>query len=479
MNKQSQHYEHSGRKVIAHGTVVADYGVFQAHIVIENGRVVGLSADENALRDADEIIDATGLHIFPGAIDMHAHFEDPGHTEREDFTTGTMAAAAGGITTVLEHPLTYPPTTTVELYREKRAMAESKSIVDFALWGALTRPSLSHMQGQFAEGAMGFKAFMPLSEPDYPPVTDAELLEGMSVAASLGALVLVHAENEDLMSANRKRLQKQGRNDPQALHEWRPPIVEEEAVHRALFFAARAGARIQIVHVSSPVSVDLVSEARAAGVQATVEVCPHHLLLDLDDLDALGPYGYSAPALRDRELVELLWDQVLDGSIDSLVSDHAAYTPEQKDVGWEDLFATPLGCQVIQETVPLVLSEAVWKRGMSLDAFARFSATNAARTAGLYPKKGTIVPGSDADLAIYDLESEWSVNAKNQQFSKNPTSPFEGRSVKGRLICTLVRGVSVFANGEIMVEPGFGKFLRSQTEQDRRTLECLQDGGTR
>jgi allantoinase len=190
-----------------------------------------------------------------------------------------------------------------------------------------------------------------------------------------------------------------------------------------------------------------------------MEVCPHHLLLDLDDLVRLGPYGRCAPALRDRSLVERLWEHVLSGNADCLVSDHAPYTRAEKEPGWDDVFAAPLGLQVLQESVPAVLSEAVHVRGMSLDAFVRFSATNAARIVGLYPRKGTILPGSDADLVVWDLDAEWTVDTASQQLSKNPWSPFDGRTVRGRVVRTLVRGETVYYDGEIRVEPGYGRFL--------------------
>jgi dihydroorotase-like cyclic amidohydrolase len=269
----------------------------------------------------------------------------------------------------------------------------------------------------------------------------------------------VHAESDSLLQASLARMHAAGRRDPLAHHESRPPFVEEEAVHRALFLAAHADVRIQIVHVSSPGSAELVRRAKAEGQRATMEICPHHLLLDLDDLVRLGPYGRCAPALRDRPLVERLWDYVLDGTADSLVSDHCAYTIEEKEPGWDDIFAAPLGCQVMQETVPLVLDEAYHRRGMPLDAFARFCSTNAARTIGLYPRKGTILPGSDADLALFDLETEWTVDARSQQLSKNPWSPFDGRTSRARCVRTLVRGTTVHRDGEIVAAPGSGRFL--------------------
>jgi len=462
----------SGRRtVVAGGTIATPAATFRADLAIEDGRIAAI-ADPGGAGPSDELIDAAGLVVMPGAIDMHAHFEDPGHTEREDFTSGTMAAAAGGFTTVMEHPLTYPPVTTAELYREKREMARQKVVVDFGLWGALTAPSLPEIAGQWQEGAPGFKAFMPVSDPSYPNVSDAEFLDGMRRVQKLGGLVLVHAENDSLLQDGLARMAAAGRRDALAHHEARPPFVEEEAVHRALFLAAHAGVRIQIVHVSSPVSAELVRREKAEGRPATMETCPHHLLLDLDDLVRLGPYGMCAPALRERRLVERLWDAVLDGTADCLVSDHCAYTLEEKEPGWENIFAAPLGCQVIQETVPLVLDEAVHRRGMALDAFVRFSSTNPARIAGLYPRKGSLLPGADADIVLYDLDSEWVVDAKSQQFSKNPWSPFDGRRARARVVRTLVRGETVYADGEILARPGSGVFLsRSDDHSLRTTLE--------
>lgn len=450
----------NGKRVaVTGGTLATDYGVFRGDLFVEDGRIARIAYEGDGTRDCDEVIDATGLYVFPGAIDPHAHFEDPGHTEREDFTTGTMAAAAGGFTTVIEHPLTYPPVTTAELYREKREMAKRKVVIDFGLWGALTPPSLPEMREQWQEGAGGFKAFIPFSEPAYPHVTDAELLAGIEEVKSFDGLVLVHAENDSLLRANIERMQRAGRRDVLAHHESRPPFVEEEAVQRTLFFAAHVGVRIQIVHVSSPASAELVRTAKAAGQRASMEICPHHLLLDLDDLVRLGPYGRCAPALRERALVERLWNHVLDGTADSLVSDHCAYTVEEKEPGWDDIFAAPLGCQVIQETVPLVLDEAVHRRGMSLEAFVRFSSTNTARITRMYPRKGTILPGADADLVLYDLDADWMVDARRQQFSKNPWSPFDGRRCRSRVVRTVVRGETVYADGEIHPTPGFGRFL--------------------
>ena len=271
--------------------------------------------------------------------------------------------------------------------------------------------------------------------------------------------MLVHAENDAILRAGIDRMRSAGRRDLRAHLEARPAVAEEEAAHRALYLARHCGARLQVVHTSSPVTVDLVSAARAHGQVATAEVCGHHLLLDADDFLRIGPAACCAPPLRDRPLVEQMWERVRAGEIDCLVSDHGAYTVQEKRRGLEDIFEAPLGCQDVQETVPAVLSEAHHRRGMALDAFARFSSTNAAKIAGLYPRKGTILPGSQADLVVWDLAGEWTVDASVQQFSKNPWSPYDGRRLRARVLRTIVAGQTVFADGQILVEPGHGQFV--------------------
>ena len=377
------------------------------------------------------MIDARGLVVLPGAIDPHAHFEDPGHTEREDFTTGTMAAAAGGFTTVFEHPLTYPPVTTVDLYTAKRDMAAEKVVIDFGLWGALTAPRSPTSRASGARARRASRRSCRARTRRTRTSATTRCSRACATVAGLGGLVLIHAENDALLHGNIGRLRAAGRTDMLAHHESRPPFVEEEAVHRALFLAAHAGVRVQIVHISTPVSAGLVAAARARGVAASAEVCPHHLLLDLDDAVRLGPLGLlrAAAARRARSSRAVGARPGRRRRLPGLRPLGLHARGEGARLGRH--LRRPLGCQVIQETVPVVLSEAVHRRGMALDAFARFSATNAARILGLYPRKGTIRPGADADLAIWDLDAEWTVDPQAQQFSKNPWSPFAGRRCAG------------------------------------------------
>ena len=299
---------------------------------------------------------------------------------------------------------------------------------------------------------------MPISDPSYPNVTDAEFLEGMRRVKELGGLVLVHAESDSLLQDGIARMAAAGRRDPLAHHEARPPFVEEEAVHRALYLAAHAGVRIQIVHVSSPVSADLVRREKADGRPATMEICPHHLLLDLDDLARLGPYGVLCAgaarpgargaavglrARRDRRLPRLR-PLGLHARREGARLGRTSSTP---------FWAARSSRRPCRSCSTRPTTGAACRSTRS----SRFSSTNAARIAGLYPRKGSLLPGADADLALYDLEGEWVVDAKSQQFSKNPWSPFDGRRVRARVVRTVVRGETVYADGEIVAEPGFGR----------------------
>ena len=339
-------------------------------------------------------------------------------------------------------------------------MAKRKVVIDFGLWGALTAPSIPEIAGQHEEGAGGFKAFMPISDPSYPHVDDAEFLDGMREVKAVGGLVLVHAENDSLLQAGLARMKAEGRTDPIAHHESRPAFVEEEAVHRALYLAAHAGVRIQIVHVSSPVSAELVQREKLRGRPATMEICPHHLLLDLDDLVRLGPYGVCAPALRERALVERLWAHVLDGTADCLVSDHSAYTAggEGARLGGHLRGAARLpgdpgdGAAGARRGLPPPGYAARRVRPLLVDQRRRASPAS-------IPRKGTLLPGRDADIAIYDLDAEWRSTPRSQQFSKNPGRRSTAAGVRARVVRTLVRGETVYADGEILAEPGSGRFL--------------------
>ncbi|MEU6663121.1 allantoinase AllB [Streptomyces sp. NPDC046821] len=426
-------------------------------LLVADGRVHAITPPHTPF-DATRTIDATGLHAIPGAIDLHVHFDVPGISLEEDFHTGTRGAAAGGITFVVEHPFSDPPTTTAARYAAKRDQAANGAVVDFGLWGALTEPSLAEMEGQHALGAPGFKAFLPENDMDFPPATETDLLTGMATAARLGAKVLVHAEDPGALADGEARLRADGRTDLAALLEARPPDTEVTAVRHVLRLAQQTGCAVHLVHLSTPEAVDLVTQARRRGLDATCEVTAHHLLLDADDLPQIGGFGVCAPPLREAHHVERLWQQLQAGHIQAIVSDHCPYDRADKLAAADDVFNCPFGIQSIQEYVPLVLGEAL-RRGIGLEQIVPLMTSGPAHICGAAGSKGSLRPGMDADFALLDLNSPWEIDAENQQHTVERWSPYDGRSCRVRVARTVVRGRTVAIDGDIVVPRGAGRFM--------------------
>ncbi|WP_067177427.1 dihydroorotase [Microtetraspora niveoalba] len=442
---------------VAGGTILTPGGPVAATLLVDGGRVRETVPPGTPVRAA-EVIDASGLHVMAGAIDLHVHFDVPGISFEDDFNAGTRGAAAGGVTFVVEHPFSDPPTTTAARYADKSARAAAGAVVDFGLWGALTGPSLREMAGQHALGAPGFKAFLPDNDMDFPPATEADLLTGMATAARLGARVLVHAEDRETIAVAETRLRARGRTDIAALLEARPPSAEIEAVRGVLEAARRTGCAVHLVHLSTPEAVDLVAQARAAGVDATCEVTAHHLLLDEDDLRRVGGFGVCAPPLRDAGRVAALWDRVRAGLVQAIVSDHCPYGRADKLKGSADVFACPFGIQSVQEYMPLVLSEAL-RRGVALTRIVPLFTEGPARVCGVDGSKGVLTPGMDADIVLLDLNRPWVISAERQQHAVERWSPYDGRACDVRVVRTLVRGRTVATGGDVVAPPGWGRFV--------------------
>jgi allantoinase len=446
----------STRSVIANGTVVTEAGEEEVDVVVEDGVIAAL------LRETDHIdamrIDATGSTVLPGGVDIHTHLREPSQIDREGFFTGTSAAVAGGITTVGEMPQAQPLVQDLDTLSLKRRLAEKNSICDFALYAAAVGQTPAELEALREAGVSAMKAYMCDSSPGYPRLDDGKMLDCMDTLAELDVPLIVHAENNELLGAGLARMAASGRADPLAHAESRPPIVEIEAIARVVRFAEHTGARLHVAHVSTPEGAAIVRDAARAGARVTCETCPQYLLLDHEDLARLGTWARCAPAIRAREDVERLWDFVLDGSILSLGSDHSPYTIAEKQAGLHDIFKAPLGLNVIQVMLPAVLDEAVNHRGMSIAAFARMTATGPSEVIGLGHRKGSIRVGADADLAIWDMNAEWTVTAE-RLFSKHRWTPLEGRRVRGRVRTTIRRGEIVYDDGAIHGQPGGGRFI--------------------
>ncbi len=431
--------------VIYGGTVVTHDGQFRADVVIADERIVSLTLDASDV-EADQRIDATGLLVMPGGIDVHTHFREPEEFTKEGFLAGGQGAAAGGITTVIEMPQADPTTVTVEQYQAKRNQVSKTALVDMALWAGIVGQPLQdekQLRDLATTGAVAYKSFMASSSPSFPAVDTTALHWAMTIIAETGMPYGLHAEDDNLVLSGLKRMQDAGRTDPMAHAESRPPLVEAVAVAEALYLAEITGCWVHICHCASADALRLIAEARAKGVRVTVETCPQYLALNTDDLVTLKGYGRCAPALRYQDEVDRIWEYVLDETIDVICSDHCGFTKEQKDAGEEDIFRVPMGLAGIQTLLPVFYDTAVRARSMNASQFVRQIATNPAQIFDLYPRKGTIAIGSDADVIIFDPERSWVVR-NDDMFHKQKWTPFDGKTVTGRVVRTLRRGETIY-----------------------------------
>lgn len=404
--------------IIRGGTVVTPRGVGVADIATSDGWIVAVGKNLDA--DGEEI-DASGLHVFPGGIDSHVHFNEPGRTQWEDIAHGTAALAAGGYTCFVDMPLnSLPVTTTVAAFDKKLAAMNRWSVLDFGLWGGLVPDNLDQLKPLVKRGVMGFKAFMcPSGIDEFPECDEDTLREGMERIAELGSVLLLHAEDPNLL------LEPAGPTARDFL-ESRPPEAELSAIARAIEIARESGCRIHIVHVSTAAGADMIHDAAKAGVDVSGETCPHYLLYTGDELDALRGLGKCAPPLRTKADQERLW------RLSMVVSDHS---PSTLDLKTGDDFRTIWGgISGCQSTRQLLLGSG----RLAPSAVAAFTATNIARRFRI-PNKGDIDAGYDADLWLVDLTEEDVVRREDLLY-KNPFSVHEGQKIRGRTVKTLTRG---------------------------------------
>lgn len=400
-------------------------------------------------------IDASGMHVFPGLIDAHVHFSEPGRTHWEGFETGTRALAAGGATTVFDMPLNaYPPTVDGKSFDLKREAGERSALVDFALWGAIQPDNLNRMEELAERGAVGFKAFMTPATEDFKNVDDMELYEGMAEAARLRLPVAVHAESPQITGRLTRRSLSELRLSARDYTESRPAIAELEAISRAILFAEDTGCTLHIVHVTIGRGVDLVAEARERGVDVSCETCAHYLMLTQDDLEELGAIAKCAPPLRPAEEREALWERILDGRVPMVTSDHSPCPPDMK--AGNDFHRAWGGISGGQSTFNVLLTEGE-KRGLQLPTLASITAGAVARRFGI-SSKGRIEVGADADLALVGLDHSGVLENEDLLY-RHKFSPYVGRELKGRVVHTLLRGTPVFSDGKVVAEPA-GRLVR-------------------
>ena len=443
--------------VIRGGTVVLPTGQRPADIAVEDGVIAAIGSE---VRQEGESIDATGLVVLPGVVDAHVHFNEPGRADWEGWEAGTRGAAAGGVTTVLEMPLNaHPPTTTAAAFDQKLAVASQKALVDFGLWGGLVPDNLQNLETLHQRGVVGFKAFMSHSGiDDFPRVADGVLAIGLKATARLGAIVGVHAESQELIE---RIADDQRTTDRLSWCRARPPEAEVEAIQRLLVCmrGAGKGVRAHVVHVSTARGLAEVDAARNKGVAITAETCPHYLAFTESDFERIGPALKCAPPIRDAKSREALWQEVLASRVDLIGSDHSPCPAADKQKGDDDIWQAWGGIAGIQATLPVMLTDGLHARGLSLERIAHLTATAPAQLFGLFPRKGSIAVGADADFAIVDATQRWTLGPNDLE-TRSGVSAYLGRAFTGKVVRTIVRGRSVFVDGQVTGNPGWGQLVK-------------------
>jgi allantoinase len=445
--------------IIRGGQVVTPDAVFAADVAIADGQIAAIGPDLSG--PAREEIDARGLLVFPGVIDIHVHFNEPGRVEWEGLWHGSRAFAAGGGVLFADMPLnSVPPVIDRDAFEQKRRSAERQTLVDFALWGGLVPGNLRELPHLAAAGVIGFKAFMADSGvPEFPAADDYTLLEGMRLAAELRLPVAVHAENAVLVRQLAEDARRSGRISPRDYARSRPVIAEVEAIQRALCFAAETGCALHIVHVSTARGIALALAAREQGVDVSVETCPHYLVFTEDDLERLGALVKCAPPLRSRVEQERLWAALQRGEIDLVASDHSPAPPALKEA--DDFFAAWGGIAGVQSTLPVLLTEGVAARGLSLSLLARVLADRPAERFRL-GRRGRLTEGATADLVLVEPDTSWTLTPDHLH-TRYRLSPYVGYTFRGRVRRTIVRGQTVYCDGQFD-ERVRGQLVRPQEE---------------
>jgi allantoinase len=442
------------------GAVVISDGASARDILIRDGRITALV--EAGASAAEREIDARGLLALPGVVDAHVHFNEPGRTEWEGWASGSRAAAAGGTTTVLDMPLNSdPPVLDGESFDVKKTAAEKSSVVDFGLWGGLVDADPDSLRELRERGAVGVKAFLCDSGvPEFPALRDEDLEPALRAAAEAGLVVALHCEDEALVRDATARVRGTGRHDPGAWPMSRPPLVEVRAVARACAAAREAGARIHIVHLSAIEALGAVGAARDMGTDVSAETCPHYLTFDEGDLASQGAPLKCAPPIRDARNRDGLWRALLDGKIDFVASDHSPCPPELK--ARPDIFAAWGGVAGAQSLLPAVFAGAARASGaLDVRKVAGFVvwrlAAKPAQRFGLWPRKGAIAQGSDADVVLFDPDRDWTLEADDSR--TRGVDPYVGHPFRGKVIRTLVRGRTVYNERETVTNPARGRFI--------------------
>lgn len=453
------------KKLIRHGIIVTATDTYQADILIENGKISTIGQDLSL--EGGEVINAQGCYVFPGGIDPHTHLEMPfgGTVTRDDFETGTIAAAFGGTTTVIDFCLTNKGEPLKNAIDTWHAKSKDKAVIDYGfhlMIGEMNEEVLGELPAVMdEEGITSFKIFMAYK--NVFQADDGTLFRTLVTAKELGGLVMVHAENGDVIDYLVQKALAEGNTDPIYHALTRPPEAEGEATGRAAQLTGLANSQLYVVHVSCAEAVQKIAEARNKGFDVWGETCPQYLVLDISDLekpDFEGAKYVWSPPLREKWNQEVLWNALKNGQLQTLGSDQCSFDFRgQKDLGLGDFTKIPNGGPMIEDRVSILFSEGVKKDRITLNQFVDIMSTRSAKLFGLFPQKGTIAVGSDADIVIFDPARERTISAETHHMAVDYNA-FEGLKVTGEPVSVLSRGEFVIRDKQFVGEPGRGQYIK-------------------
>jgi len=448
--------------IIRNGTVVTAVDTYRADVGIKGGKIVSIAKHIPPVDGAQEV-DAEGKYVMPGGIDVHVHLELPfcGTVSKDDFANGTKAGACGGLTTLIDFGIQQKGHTVMEAIEARRALADGRVAIDYSLHGGITDWDIAEkeMEAVVEYGVPTFKMFMVYRNEGWM-ADDGALLQALEATARNGARILTHSENDDAIQMLLKRHGPQARELGAYGHAiTRPNFTEAEAISRVIRWAEVTGGRLYIVHMSTGEGADEVKAARDRGVDVYAETCPQYLLLNDELFKGENGHLYATcPQLRKTADMARLWQGVLEGSVQIIGTDTCTFDSQQKAMWEGDFRKIPYGMPGVETMLPLMYSYGVGGNLISLNRFVQLCSTHPAKLFGLYPDKGTIAIGTDADIVVWDPDREVTLSWKTMQTNCD-WSPFEGYKLKGYPAVTLCRGRIVAKNGEFVGEEGYGRFV--------------------
>jgi dihydroorotase/allantoinase len=443
-----------------HATLVTPDGVqTDAAVGVSDGTIAAVGTPSE-LGDARRVVDIDGQYLLPGVIDCHIHTRSPGYEYKEDWASATAAAAAGGVTTVLAMPNTDPMIDSPETLNQVYDIAGEDARVDFQSYAVLTSDNYDQVLPLVEAGAPGFKVFLGTTFGSIEPPDDGELLAAMEDAAAANTRIGFHEENDEILSHFEQSYRESGRNRPLDHARSRPPVAEAEAVSRIILLADHADCPVHMFHLSSGTAAKHVERGKRDGVNVTAETCPQYLWFTESVLEAKGNLAKVQPPIRDETERETLWNVGMDaGAVDCLATDHAPHTDVEK--GADDPFATTWESAsgfVGLESEVGAMATFVSEGRLPLTQWAYMHSTRPAQLWGLYPQKGSLQIGTDADFTIVDPDSEWVLD-RNDLHSKSTVTPFDGERFVGEPTMTVVRGSVAYEAGELQVDAGYGEVV--------------------